>query len=593
MIALHFAAALALAGAMDAATRSDEPPGPRRESAEPIAGDRALAIGAGGAGSWLPDLEFTDADGTPGRVADAVGANGLVVAIRDATCPLSRRYGPRLAEIERAFTDRGVRFLFVDPFPHDDAAALRADRERFGFAGRCVVDEDGALAGALAVRTSTEVFLFDRARTLRYRGAVDDQYGIGFALPAPRRRYLADALGAVLAGAPVAVPMTSAPGCRLERPAAPAAVGAVTYHATISRIVQARCLSCHRPGAVGPFALDGHAPLAGRRGMVRHVVEEGIMPPWHAEGGGPWANDRSLAPAERDAIVAWIDAGCPEGDPADAPLPRVFPDAWEIGTPDVVYEIPATFRIPAEGAVEYQYVSVETDLPEDRWVKAIEIRPTAPAVVHHALVFVEKAGTPSRESGLLGYFAALVPGQGPTIFPDGLGKKLPKNATLTFQLHYTPNGTVAFDQTRVGIVFADAPPERVMQTAAVVDRDFVIPPGAASHRVTASSTFRRAGTLVGFAPHMHLRGKAFRFDLTLPDGTTETILDVPRYDFEWQAMYRLATPRRVEPGTVMTCTAWFDNSSDNPANPDPAKAVTFGEQTWDEMMIGYFEWYAD
>jgi hypothetical protein len=245
---------------------------------------------------------------------------------------------------------------------------------------------------------------------------------------------------------------------------------------------------------------------------------------------------------------------------------------------------------------------VKTGFGEDKWVRAIEILPTAPQVTHHVLVLIEppdakpanqaKPGEPVRSGGIDGYFAVTAPGHPGVVFPDGLAKKLPAGAWLKFQLHYNPNGKPAVDQSRIAFVFADEPPRREIQTGSINNRRFAIPPGAQNYEVVAERTFKETGTLLTLFPHTHVRGRAFRYVLVQPDGSEEILLDIPRYDFNWQLNYDFAKPRVVQAGSTLRAMAWYDNSADNPANPDPTAEVRFGEQTFEEMMIGYFDWVA-
>jgi len=369
-----------------------------------------------------------------------------------------------------------------------------------------------------------------------------------------------------------------------------------TYHHDVSRIVRDRCESCHREGGAAPFALSTYEQVSGRKRMLKWAVESGAMPPWFAaEGSGPWSNDRSLSEGERADLLAWIDGDALEGDPSDAPPPREWPAGWTIGEPDHVFAMGESFRVPAEGVIDYQYFWVKTDFPEDRWVRALEVRPGAPEVVHHVLVLSavsEEKPTVGPNEGLDGFFATTVPGQPGTVFPEGHAKRLPAGAWLKFQMHYTPNGTAQVDRTELGLVFADGPVEHEVRTASAHNNTFGIPPGAFRHEVFGEYTFERPARLTGFFPHTHARGVSFRYDLRHPDGRTEPVLDIPAYDFNWQLHYQLAEPLEVPEGAVLRATAWYDNTSDNPANPDPTARVYFGAQIFEEMMIGYFNWTA-
>jgi hypothetical protein len=379
--------------------------------------------------------------------------------------------------------------------------------------------------------------------------------------------------------------------------AGPIAAEDVTYHNRVSRIIQQNCETCHRDGGIAPMSLASFQNAAAFAPLIRIKVGENRMPPWFANPKhGAFANDRSLSAKDKSDLLAWIENGTPEGDPEDAPDAKGW-DApgWLWGEPDAVVQIEDAIVIPAGGVVDYKYVYVKTDFAEDRWITRMEVQPTAPQVTHHVLVFMEgpDAERPQRMGGLDGYFAATVPGFTGNEYPEGAAKLLPAGAWLKFQLHYTPNGSDALDQTKVGLYFAEGPPDRVVETSSAVNSRFEIPPGAPNHDVLGRHTFNESGFLLSFFPHMHLRGKAFRYVAEYPDGREEILLDIPAYDFNWQMVYHLEEPLRIEPGMSITATGWFDNSAENPFNPDPSVPVHFGEQTFDEMMIGYFDWIPD
>jgi hypothetical protein len=483
----------------------------------------------------------------------------------------------------------------------DKVKEAATELRKAGWGGRYVIDHDLAMGKALGVTSTTEAFVLDRARTMVYRGAIDDQYGLGYALSEPRRHFLVKAIQAVLRDDRPDVQATTAPGCVLsvgER--APSATAAVTYHNRISRIVQNHCLECHRRGENGPFELNTYEDVKGNAAMIKKVIAKRTMPPWFAETNAthPFKNDRSLSERDRNDIARWVDAGCSEGDAADAPVAFAFTEGWRIGKPDLSLEAPVAQAIPAKGVLRYRYVTVPTNLTEDKWVTAIEVRPSAPEVVHHLLVFIKlPPGDPrapqykAMNGGLNGYFAGMVPGQGHITFPEGTAKLLPKGATLVFQIHYTTNGTAVEDRPRIGFKFAEKAPEHEVLTRAASNRFFIIPANDPNFAITASHTFFQPVRLLSVNPHSHVRGKAFKYELIYPDGRTDVILDLPRYDFNWQIEHQFAEPIDVPAGTRLKVTGWYDNSKDNPANPDPSKAVGFGEQTWQEMMIGYFTGY--
>jgi len=554
-----------------------------------------------GVGRWIPDLELRPDSGPAFRWSARFGeARAVVVAVTSTTCPVSGRYSPTLAALEKEFEARGVRFLWVDPVETDTAESLGRWALEHGLRGPWVRDAGGALSKALGFRSTAEVFVVDAARTVQYRGAVDDQYGPGFSKAAPTRRHLVEALEAVLADRPVETSCTTVPGCDLESAAPVPASGPVTYHPRISRILGQSCVPCHREGGIGPFALTSLAEVSAHAGMIRRQVAGGLMPPWFAaptaHGPSPWANDRSLPATDRADLLAWLDQGRPEGDRSQAPRPRTHPTGWQFGEPDVVLRIPDPVDVAASGVMPYVNVEVPTGFDSDRWVQAWEVRPTAREVVHHVLVYVlppGKDGKPDRNRRIDGaghYLAAYAPGYQAVTYPDGWAKHIPAGSTLRFQLHYTPKGKATRDQSALGLRFSKAPPRhevRVGAVAAPID----IPPGDPDFRIEGRLPVPKAARLMSFMPHMHLRGKAYRYELERPGAAPVTLLDVPRYDFNWQLLYRLSEHVDLPAGSVLKGIARYDNSAGNPANPDPTRRVQWGEQTDEEMMLGYIEYY--
>lgn len=564
---------------------------------------KVLRPGDLGVGQMIPDVPFTTIDGKSGKLSDFKGKKALVIALTSTSCPLCLKYAPSLARLEKAYADKDVAFLFVSPIASDKDEDLKKAMASHGYKGLLAPDRDGKFQQALQAHTTTEVFVLDPARTVLYRGAIDDQYGLGYAKDAPQRNYLSDALDAFLANRPVPILATSAPGCPLE--AKPAKAADVTYYNQVSRLMLSNCVDCHRQGGVAPFALDSYEEVVAHAPQIRRVLNKGTMPPWfavpteHDQNKNPWGNDRSLTARHKDLILNWVQGDKEKGDPKDAPLARTYPDGWLIGKPDAIVQIAKPFKVKADGTMPYQNAFVETNFEEDKWVQAIEVQPTARQVVHHVLVF---AFPPSKNAAdrvreitdeRSGFFGVYVPGNSTLIYPDGFAKKLPKGARIQFQIHYTPNGTATEDQTKLGMVFAKKPPQYEVRNTGIADTHLNIPPGADNHPESTTLKVPVDVHVLGFLPHMHLRGKAFRYEATTPDGKTATWLDIPRYDFNWQLVYRYAEPQLVKKGTVIKVTGWFDNSKDNPANPDPAKTVHWGPQTYDEMLLGYVEYYVE
>ena len=562
--------------------------------AEPVRqAPRRIPAAEHGVGRRVADLELAGLDGAKRRLSDVAPRKPLVLALASSSCPISRKLAPSLARLEDACRARGVAFAYLAPIGTDSADDLAALAKEHGFDGPLARGPEAIRA--LGALTTTDCFLLDAARTLVYRGAVDDQYGLGYSLDAPRATYLVDAVDALLSGRDLAVAATWAPGCALETAPVRAPAVAVTYHGRISRIVQRACLECHRKGGLGPFPLESAKDLAAHKGMIKKVVESGAMPPWFAapprEGeASPWANDRALSASEKADLLAWLAGDLAEGDAAEAPTSKSFPTDWRIGKPDVVFELPREVEVKAEGTMGYVNLEIPTNFAEDRWVKAIEIRPTAPEVVHHVLVWAKEGARKGRRlEDPLAYFAVYVPGQSTAEYPDGFGRPVPAGARLKFQMHYTPNGKATTDRTKIGLIFTKEVPRYRVRTASIANPLLKIPAEAEDHAEKARIPVPLEVEVLSYFPHMHLRGKSIGYELVTRDGKREPLLEIPRYDFNWQLSYRYAERRRLPAGSSIEVTGRFDNSRNNPANPDSSKEVRWGEQTHEEMLIGFVE----
>ena len=567
-------------------------------------------------GERVADVKFKDVAGKSGVLSALAGTGkgdrGVVIVMRDAECPVSQRYAPRLAEYEKRYAAKGFRFVYIDVTPYSRDAA-KQNAAKYGLTGRVIQDTARTIAHALRATSTTEAFVIDTRGTLRYRGAVDDQYGINFHRDAPTKNWLASALERVAENRDVSTPSTEASGCMfdVDMDAAGEALP-LTYHDRISRLFQTRCEGCHRADGLAPMPLENYEQIVARQRVILDQIQARRMPPWNANKNvGEWTNDVSLTDREIRDVVEWFKAGAPKGKDAHAPVPRSYAAKWEMGKPDAIVQIPDTFRIPAQGVVEYKYSYVETHFDTDKWITAMEIKPTAPTVVHHVLIFIEepgrkagndptrKPGDPLPQGGINGFFAATAPGAPATVYPLGAAKKLPKGAWLKFQIHYQPNGAEQVDQTQIGFQFADDSTVAAghlleVESRSAYNQRFAIPPENPNYQVDATPyVFRRSGTVISLFPHTHLRGKAWKIELMGADSARTLLLDVPRYDFNWQTFYGFKHPVRVDSGMRLLATAWYDNSRGNPSNPDPTKTVRFGEQTFEEMMIGYFDWIPD
>ena len=401
-----------------------------------------------------------------------------------------------------------------------------------------------------------------------------------------------------------------------------------TFSRDVAPIFYKNCTTCHRPGEPAPMSLLTYADARPWVRSIQNHVTRGTMPPWHADAAyGRFANERRLTEVEKNTIVRWVAAGAPEGDARDLPVAPRHADGWTIGRPDVILSMQEEYPIPASGTIPYSYFEVPTNFTEDKWVQAFELQPGDRSVVHHVILytksrqppFTEAAGTdfPPDEAGrlpasialrapvrpndrpaprglgLAGSILGYVPGTSSRVFAPGAAMRLVAGSTLVFQMHYTTTGKATADRTRIGLVFAKETPNSEIRLEALSNPNFQIPAGASEYRVDAETTVKADVTLYSMLPHTHVRGIRWRYEATYPDGRTETILSVPKYDFNWQTDYIFAQPLRLRRGTKIHATAWYDNSRANRSNPDPTADVRWGDQTWEEMMFTGFTFSID
>lgn len=586
-------------------------------------------------GRQIDDFTLKSHFGKEYALHDFADRDVVVVAFLGAECPLAKLYAPRLAQIAGKFGDK-VGFVGIDSNQQDSIQEIASFAQRHKIEFPILKDPGNKVADAFAAVRTPEVFVLDKDRNVRYWGRIDDQYGfadgLGYQRPAPSRHDLTEAIEELLAGKPVSVAETNALGCLIGRVQPVNNNSEVTYSNQIARIFQNHCVECHRPGRIGPFEMTSYDAILGWGEMIREVVEQGRMPPWHADPKyGHFLNDKSLTAEEKQQIATWVKNGCPEGNPADLPPAKEYVEGWEIGQPDqIVYMKDEPTDVPAEGVIDYHHYVVDPGWTEDKWIQAAEAKPGSLETVHHILVFVAPPGSgfgrrgddaarpagqgergnrperarAGRDGGRRGgggggegggltsgnLIAGYAPGMNPMFSTDGkTAIHVKAGSKLIFQMHYTPNGTPQQDRSYVGFIFADPEKvEKVARSTAVVNPFFSIPAGASDYRVTADNTFETDTLLTCLTPHMHTRGKAFKYEAEYPDGTKEVLLDVPTYDFNWQTTYQFAEPKLMPKGTKIVCTAAWDNSEGNLSNPDPTKKVTWGDQTFEEMMIGFY-----
>jgi peroxiredoxin len=574
-------------------------------------------------GQVIAEFELVDArTGQINRASDYRG-RVLVIVFLGTSCPVGDLYMPRLVDLALRNESRNVEFLGINSNDSDsiEDVADHARRSRAVFP--IMKDTGNRVADQLLAERTCEALVIDDRGRLRYRGAIDDQYGLGSRREQPVHHYLTDAIDAVLAGRRVSTEMTQVVGCPIERKAPPKArrsltrrgstpglaipvhepaspsplldnAEPVTYARDVARILHARCASCHRQGQVAPFSLLTFDQAHRWAASIGEVIADNRMPPWHADPRyGHFANDRSLTARERSVLNSWIQQGTPPGNLALAPEPPKYPQGWSIGTPDLVYEMPETFVVQATGTVPIKHFRLKTTHTEDLYIQAAEARPGDRAVVHHICIYIDdhkKNAVGTRNKNLL---VAYTPGDMPSVYSPGIAKKIAPGTDLIFEVHYTPIGQLRFDRTSVGVILAKEPPRHLAVTRGIAGWGLKIPPGAPDHVQRAAWPVHSDLRLLSMTPHMHLRGKSFHYSAQYPDGRDEILLSVPDYDFNWQSVYRLTEPKPLPKGTVIHCEAHFDNSAANSANPDPGQTVLWGEQTEDEMMIGFIDYYED
>ena len=542
----------------------------------------------------LPVFSLKDTTGRTVSLSDFSSKKAVVLLFIGTQCPVNNYFMPVLADLHKEFAPKGVQFLAINSNSQDTLERVVEHAKKHAIPFPVLRDENNVVADKFAAKRTPEAIVLDQGGAVRYQGRIDDQYAIEIQRPKATRRDLAEAINEVLAGKQVSQPSTPVAGCLIGRVTKARNTGSVTYARDISRIMQNHCQECHRPGQIGPMPLITYEDVRGWGEMIREVVTEQRMPPWHADPKhGKFSNDRRLPDEAKQKVLAWLDDGAPRGDDRDLPPPKPWPEGWKIGKPDVVLHMPVEFDVPAQmprGGVPYKYYTIETNFDEDKWVERAETRPGAPEVVHHILVFVVPPGQvfiPGNPKAPV--LCGMAPGDMPLMLQPGQAKHVPKGSTLVFQMHYTPNGRAQKDRSYVGLIFAKEPPKLQIFTAAVANLFFKIPPGADNHAVESSFTMPRDGYAVSYMPHMHLRGKDFRIVARYPDKREEVLLDVPRFNFNWQSVYRAVEPVKLPQGTKVVCQAHFDNSAGNPNNPDPKQTVYWGDQTWQEMMIGWID----
>jgi hypothetical protein len=514
-------------------------------------------------------------------------SKAIVVMIHGNGCQIIRSILPDFNALRDEYEAKGVRFLMLNANLQDSRETIASEALEWGIEMPILIDSAQIIGPSLGVTRTAEVLVINAvSREISYRGAINDRVYYERQKKEASEHYVKNALDAVLAGEQVAVSEVKSVGCIVNFPSRDQEI---SYSDTIAPLLVNNCVACHQQGGIAPWAMSEYRMVQGFAPMMREVVRTKRMPPWHADPEiGEWQHDAGLSAEETNILINWIEAGAKRGDGED-PLVAFKPSQqqWPLGEPDLIVEVPA-FDVPASGIVEYQFPVVANTLDKDAWVVAATVVPGDTQAVHHVLL--GSADQPPQaddlENVFQNYIMGYAPGNESAHMPEGTGVFVPKGGVYLLQIHYTPYGKKSTDTTKIGLYFADKPPQNFLRNHVVANSRLSIPPYAAKHEEKAYFEFWNDAVIYGLVPHAHYRGRSSSFDLIYPDGSKETILSVPNYDFNWQRTYVFTEPKSVPAGTKIIHRTLYDNSANNPGNPDPSRRVPWGLQSEDEMLYG-------
>ncbi len=529
-------------------------------------------------------------DGSAFKLAQQDQPQLTVVCFLGAECPLVRLYGPILDKMADELKSKNVRFIGLNSNSQDSVDDINEYLKEYKVKFPIVKDYENKIADQYGAIRTPELFVIDQNLELKYKGRIDNQYFPGVIRPKARREDLKIALNELLAGKKVSVPETEATGCFIGKIKKTEVTTKITFAKEVSRILNKHCVECHRTAEIAPFSLTDYVEVQGWGETMLETIDDKRMPPWHANPEhGEFLNSRNMPAEDIKMLREWVHGGMPFGEASELPKPPEFTTGWNLPRkPDQVVEMRTRpFTVPSEGTVEYQYFVVDPGFTEDKWITGAEVIPGNRAVVHHCIVFVRPPD--GAEFKGIGWLTGYVPGQKPSLLPPGRARKVLAGSKFVFQMHYTPNGVKQDDITKIGLLFGkQSEITHEVYTIVAINQEFEIPPHAKNFQVEAKvRRLPEKGELLGIIPHMHVRGKSFRL-FANKDDKQSILLDVPNYDFNWQHIYELKTPIPIESIDNLEFKAWFDNSEDNPFNPDPSQYVTWGDQTWEEMAVAFF-----
>lgn len=540
----------------------------------------------------IDNFMLSDTDYMGHELYRMTDARAIVIVTTGNGCPIARNLAPQLKTLKARYGGQGVQFLLLNSNLQDGRDAIAREKEEFGIDIPILMDSNQLVGEQLGVTRTAEFFVIDpKTWKIAYRGPLDDRMDYGTQKANAEHPWASDAIEAVLAGRPAMAATKMSPGCLIDFPErAKVATTKISYVKDVAPILEKKCVACHLEGGIGPFPMTSYDMVKGFAPMIREVLRTDRMPPWNVDPHvGKWADDKSLSAAEIKTVVHWVEQGAPRGAGAD-PLAakRRVAQQWPLGKPDLVLEIPA-YTIPASGVVDYQRPVMVNPLTEGRWVKASTFVVNQRQAVHHFLtgylkeVPADGKGNESRWGASMGGYAV---GAESTLWPKNVGTYLPPGGAIGAQAHYTPFGKEVTDKSQLGLYFykTGETPDLVMRNSVIVDPTIVIPAGEARHKETAYIDFPKEALLYSAFPHAHYRGYASDLWIEYPDGARKRLLAMPRYDFNWQREYTFAEPLKVPAGSKLIANYWYDNSKQNPANPDASKTIVWGDQSWEEMF---------
>jgi len=576
----------------------------------------AICPAAGSDETEIPPVRFLtalDLNGEVHRIGSEEGLKGVALVFISTECPIARGYIPELNRLHESLSGQPVKLLGVMSDPTTTRAAAVKFQQEFEIKFPVLFDASGEIAEVLKPTHVPEAFVIDTHSQLAYRGRIDDRYPeVGKRRPQPTTHDLADALKAVATDRKVEVARTTPVGCPFEEPPADLK-HEVTYARDIAPLLVANCVECHRPGEVAPFSLLTFEDAAKRAEFLAETTASRAMPPWQAEiGHSRFLGERRLTDAQIALFDRWAKAGAPEGSADNLPPMPTFADGCRLGKPDLELVAPDSITVPADGEDIFQHWIIPIDIPEDKTIVGFEFRPGNPAVVHHAILFLDSSGmgrekdAETPEPGYVtfgsvgiptaGIVGVWTPGMTPRFYPQNAGMDIRKGTDLVLQLHLHPSGKQEVDRSSVALYFADKPVARKMSRSPFVVGSILIdiPAGKSDHMIRSSITLPADITLISLLPHMHLIGKEMKITATFPDGHQEHLMWIKDWNFYWQDNYVYHEPKKLPAGTKLDVECRYDNSPENALNPSsPPERVFFGNGSSDEMCFGIFQLIVD